>query len=184
MKPAKIQRYAALLRGVNVGGHRKIPMADLARIAAEAGLANPQTLLQSGNVVFEAAPRAPEAAARLSLALERAFGEAIDVTVRDHAALTAVVEADPFPEAATREPNRLLILFAPDPIDTTAIERLSALAANGERVAAAGGEVAIHYGAGVGKSRLEGRRVEKAVGNWVTARNWNTVRKLVEMTAP
>ena len=135
-------------------------------------------------MALETALRAPEAAARLSRALKRAFGEAVDVTVRDHAALTAVVAADPFPEAATREPYRLLILFAPDRIDTTAIERLSSMAADGERVAAAGGEVAIHYGAGVGRSKLVGRPVEKAVGNWVTGRNWNTVRKLAEMTVP
>ncbi len=87
----RVQRYVALLRGVNVGGHRKIPMADLARIAATAGLAKPQTLLQSGNVIFEAALRAPDAAARLSRALESAFGVTVDVTVRDHAGLRAVV---------------------------------------------------------------------------------------------
>ena len=91
------QRYVALLRGVNVGGKNKLPMADLRDIFTAAGCAAVQTYIQSGNVVFEAAPdlaeRAPEI---VTEAVRRRFGYETAVVVRSSEELRQVVASNPF----------------------------------------------------------------------------------------
>src|SRR5581483_7612527 len=110
---ARLMRWAALLRGVNVGGNRKLPMADLKGLVEALGFERVETLLASGNVVFDAAGTD---GAELQTLLERKARERLgletDFLLRDAKELKAAIDGNPFAEAAGRRPGQLLVVFA------------------------------------------------------------------------
>ncbi|WP_217142128.1 DUF1697 domain-containing protein [Streptomyces sp. AC627_RSS907] len=177
-------RYAALLRGINVGGAKKVPMADLRALLEGLGHDAVATYLQSGQAVFTTDHGDEDAlAAELTRAVEKRFGFAVDVIVRDHAYLRAVAEACPFP-AADLEARQLHVTYFSAPVDAerfSAIDRPAFLPEDfrlGDRA------LYLYAPHGLGRSKLAqalaGRRVTK--GLTATTRNWNTVAKLVELT--
>lgn len=174
-------RWAALLKGVNVGGNRKIPMADLRDFLTTLGLTDVKTLLASGNAVFDSDEKD---AAKLEAQLEREARAKLGLDtgwlMRSHAELAAVVKANPFPDAAKQHPSHLLVHFHRDPFPT----KLLPLAHDGpERLAAEGRELFVDYPDDVGHSKLPQSMNRAKFPKLVTARNWNTVLKLVELTA-
>ena len=107
-----MSRVVALLRGINVGGHRKVPMADLRELAGEIGFRDVRTYIQSGNLVLAADVGAPDAATQLEGALERRFGFHVDVVARTAVQWARYAAGSPFPEAAEAEPNRVMLLLS------------------------------------------------------------------------
>ncbi|MGW6393002.1 DUF1697 domain-containing protein [Streptomyces sp. NPDC055103] len=177
--------YAALLRGINVSGHRKVPMAELRSVLEGLGHRNVRTYLQSGNAVLTTDGNASDAelTAELEDAIERRFGFHVDCLVRDGDYLAAVVAACPFP-AAELEGKQLHAVFysgAAEPERFAAIDREAYLPedfALGDRV------LYLYVPEGLGRSKLGDVVSRPAVvkGLVATARNWNTVVRLVEMT--
>ncbi len=174
-------RFIALLRGINVGGHGKVPMAALRPLCETIGWSDVQTYIQSGNVVFTAAGEPPALEAQLEKALDAKFGFKPAVIVRSASAWRACVEANPFPKQSETEPNRVLLGLAKVKPKAGAAEALEARAAAGEKVRAAGEAIWFHYPAGVGTSKLSPALIDRSVGSPLTARNWRTVLKLSEM---
>lgn len=177
-KETAVERQLALLRGVNLGAHNRVGMAQLRAMLAELGCARISTHLQSGNAVFSAATPADRTAARIRAAIESEFDLDVPVLVRTASQLRAVVEADPFGSVATDE-SRYLVQFLdvePDP------DRLAALAERSyepERYELIGRELFLWLPGGVHKSRLE-PALRRIVGVG-TARNWRTLRRLLEL---
>jgi len=173
-------RHVALLRAVNVGG-RKLPMAELRALCGELGWTDVATYIQSGNVVFSAGGEEAE----LEGALERAIAERlrldVPVIVRSAAAWAACAKANPFPEAAAKEPNRLMLLLSKRSPAAGAEEAISAKATAGEQVRRAGDALWIHYPQGTGTSKLTPALIDRAAGSPTTARNYNSVLKIEEM---
>src|SRR5688572_6245361 len=101
--------FIALLRGINVGGRARVPMAELRDLCAGLGWHDVRTYINSGNVAFEASGKGPMLEAALKKALEGAFGFAPAVIVRSDAELKALMAANPFLEASEAEPNRVLV---------------------------------------------------------------------------
>ena len=164
----------ALLRGVNVGGHRRVPMADLRAGLTGAGLADVRTYLQSGNAVFTGGPDDEgEVAQLVQSVVAGTCGVDTDVVVRSGAELSDVVARNPWPERAS-SPKLLHVLFLSAVPDEVRTDRVGEL----EEVAADGREVWVFYGAGAGGSRL---RLD-APGAVATARNWTTVAALAAMS--
>lgn len=178
-----MNRFIALLRGINVSGRHAVPMAELRSLCGELGWTGVRTYIQSGNVLFEAEADAAQLEAELEEGLARRFGFAPAVMVRRVSQLNGYAKANPFREAAASEPNRVLMGLAKHPPAEDAGEALQARAANGERVALAGGALWFHYPAGVGTSKLSPSLIDRLAGSPVTARNWRTVVKLGEMAA-
>jgi uncharacterized protein (DUF1697 family) len=176
-----MKRFVALLRAVNVGG-RKLPMAELRELAAELGWGGVQTYIQSGNLVFEADGERATLERRLEEAIAARFKLEVPTMVRS-AAEWPVYAATPFPEAAEKEPNRLMLMLSKLPPMPDAAERLQERARDGERVAAAGDAVWIHYPSGAGTSRLSPSLIDRLIGSPATARNYRTVLRLREMLA-
>lgn len=175
--------HIALLRAVNLAGHNKVAMADLRALCSDLGLDDPQSLLQSGNLIFGSDDSTP---AELEAALERGAAERLgletDFFVRTADEWEAAVRANPFPDEAERDPARLLMLAlkdAPGP------ERASALqeAITGREIVEAHGRHAyVVYPDGIGRSRLTTKVIEKHLETRATGRNWNTVLKLLART--
>ncbi|GAA0947831.1 DUF1697 domain-containing protein [Nonomuraea longicatena] len=176
--------YAALLRGVNVGGSRRVPMAELRDLLSGLGFERVQTYLASGNAVFAAATGDErELAARIGAAVERRFGFPVDVLVRDHAYLKAVVEGCPFP-ADRLEGRQLHVTYFAEPVTGEHFGSLDAAAYLPEEFRL--GERALYLYApdGLGRSRLADvlARHAPVKGVVATTRNWNTVARLAELT--
>lgn len=165
--------YVALLRAVNVGGTGKLPMAELAAMCAELGFADVRTYIASGNVVLRSDRDAAGIKAALEARLAAYAGKPVGVMVRSADEMAAVLAANPFADGPG---NRVVAIFldaapAADALDTVSHR-------TDEQLALGAREIYVHYGEGMGQSRLK-----IPAGKDGTARNMNTVAKLVEMAA-
>jgi uncharacterized protein (DUF1697 family) len=175
-------KFVALLRGINVGGANKIAMADLRRHCAGLGWIGVETYIQSGNLVFAAAEgRAAKLEVRLEREIENRLGLRIPVIIRTAAEWRRLAAGNPFPEAAEKEPNRLMLLLSKKPPAKDAADMIQDRARAGERVARQGEALWIHYPQGAGKSKLSPALIDRLVGSPATSRNYRTVAKLGEM---
>ncbi len=177
-------RYAALLRGINVGGAKKLPMADLRALLEELGHDTVRTHLQSGQAAFTSDHGDEDAlAAELTRAIEKRFGFPVDVIVRDHAYLSAVVEACPFP-ATELEPKQLHVTYFSAPVDEERFASIDRPAFRPEEFRLGDRALYLYAPNGLGRSKLAEALAKPRVnkGLIATTRNWNTVTKLVELT--
>jgi uncharacterized protein (DUF1697 family) len=175
--------FIALLRGVNVGGNRKIVMADLRALLAELGYANPRSLLQSGNLVFQADGEAGEIEARLEREAETRLGLATQFMVRTAAEWSDVVAANPFPAEAESDPAHLLMVALKQEPTVGALASLQAAIPGRERAEGRRRELYIVFPDGIGTSKLTGDLIARKIGVSGTARNWNTVLKLAALAS-
>ena len=176
--------YAALLRGINVGGSRKVPMADLRTLMEGLGHDGVRSYLQSGQAVFTADHGDEESlAAELAGAIEERFGFTVDVIVRGHAYLRAVVENCPFP-AAELEAKQLHVTYFSAPVDEDRYAEIERAAYLPEEFRLGDRALYLYVPDGLGRSKLAEHLSKPRLNKGViaTSRNWNTVVKLVEMT--
>ncbi|CAL9621562.1 hypothetical protein SUDANB176_05856 [Streptomyces sp. enrichment culture] len=176
--------YAALLRGINVGGSRKVPMADLRTLLEGLGHDGVRTYLQSGQAVFTSGHGDEESlAAELTAAIERRFGFGVDVIVRDHAYLAAVADACPFP-AGELEPKQLHVTYFSAPVGPERFAGIDRAAHLPEEFRLGDRALYLYAPNGLGRSKLAEQLARPRVNRGViaTTRNWNTVLRLVELT--
>ena len=175
-------RVAALLRGINVGGHRKVPMARLREVLAEAGFEDVSTYVQSGNVVLSAPGR--RAAARvgrdIEAAIEAGFGFPVDVVVRTRKELAELVAEDPLGDVAT-DPSRRIVVFLAGELDRARLEGVRPEDFAPEAFTLRDREIVMWAPDGQRDSPLVKTLTEKRTGVPATARNWRTVEKLLAM---
>ena len=167
--------YAAFIRGINVGGNNQIRMADLKSTCESAGLANVRTLLQSGNVVFDCKRGDPAAI------IEKAIPMDVRVIARTAYELRDVIARNPFDE--DRNPSLLIVFFLEKAPSKEALAALKAAMQGPEELHASGRELFVYYPDGMGKSKFTNVIVERKLGMAATARNWNTVMKVVGMVS-
>lgn len=176
--------YAALLRGINVGGSRKVPMADLRTLLADLGHDDVRTYLQSGQAVFSSGRGGEESlAGEIARAIEKRFGFAVDVIVRDHTYLRAIADACPFP-AADLEPKQLHVTYFSEPVTPDRFAEIGQDAYLPEEFRLGDRALYLYAPDGLGRSKLAEHLSKPRINKGViaTTRNWNTVVKLVEMT--
>jgi uncharacterized protein (DUF1697 family) len=171
----------SLLRGINVGGHNKISMAQLREIYEQIGCREVSTYVQSGNVIFASSDDPAVISARAELGLEAEMGSRIHVLGRTHADLGRIVAEDPYPHA---EPTQHHVVFLSGPARPTGIASINAAAADGEALVARGREIHLLLPNGLGRSRIPAALTERALGAVPTTRNWRTVRTLEELSRP
>ena len=182
MSSPRMTKFVALLRAVNLGGPTQVSMAELRQMSEKMGFSDIQTLLQSGNLVFTAGRESPASLEdRLESESNKMFGRPLEVFVRSEPEWRGVVEANPFPEEAVRDPGHLLVTVlkaAPSPAAWSALE---AAIQGRERIRGVGRHAYIVYPDGVGRSRLTAVVIEKHLGTRGTSRNWNTVSKIHQL---
>ncbi|UGQ15599.1 DUF1697 domain-containing protein [Yinghuangia sp. ASG 101] len=153
-------------------------MAELRALLADLGYADVRTLLQSGNAVLTAQRTAPADVARaIETALAATYGRDIKVMVRTAAEMRAVVEANPL---AVNHPSRFLVTFHADPVDTAALAGIDTEAQKPDEMAVRGREIYFDLPRGIADAKLP-LLVERALRVSGTARNWNTVTKLLAL---
>jgi uncharacterized protein (DUF1697 family) len=163
--------YIALLRAVNVGGTGKLPMAELVEICGEAGCKNVQTYIASGNVVFDSKASPSKVKAELERRLHAHMGKPVGVIVRTVSEMKAVLKANPFPKA---ESKFNIVIFLDEAPPRDALKHVAGQ--TNEKIRLGNREIFVHYGSGMGRSKLKIPAAKTG-----TARNMNTVAKLVEM---
>jgi uncharacterized protein (DUF1697 family) len=171
--------HFALVRGINVGGHKQVAMADLRDLLTRLGFADPRSLLQSGNLVFRSNRRTSAQLERLLEGeAEKRLGLKADFFVRTADEWKQVVARNPFAAEAKRDPGHLVVVFLKEAPEVKNVEALQAAIAGPEIVRADGAHAYIVYPDGIGRSRLTHSLIEKKLGTRGTGRNWNTVMKL------
>jgi len=168
-------RQIALLRGVNVGGARKLPMAQLRALFETLGYDDVVTYIQSGNVVFSA-PRAVSPSL-LEAAISKEFGLDTTVVVRTVARLRTILADNPFGRA---DPKTLHFGFMVEKPAATRVKLLDAERFLPDEFAIKGTELYVHLPNGLGRSKLL-PYLDRQLKTPTTVRNWNTVNKLLEL---
>lgn len=180
----RMATFIALLRGINVGGNKMIPMAELRTLCSGLGFADVQTYIQSGNVIFSSDEKKITAAAletRLEKAIAERFGFHVDTLVRAATEWPALIKGNPFIEACEKEPQYVLMTLAKRTPNPDAVAALRERAKDGERIEAAGTAIWFHHPGGSARSKLTPSLIDRLVGSPVTGRNYRTVIKLGEL---
>lgn len=169
--------YVALLRGVNVGKAKRVPMADLRAVLAGLDCTDVATLLNSGNAVFRSKARsASGCAAAIARALAARFGFDIPIVVKSMPELSAIVAGNPlrFTEA---DHSRLLVAFVQDAGMLASLRGLASLVVPPEQFAFGSHGAYLLCASGLLESKAAAALLGKA-GQAATTRNWATVLKL------
>lgn len=174
-------RYAAFLLGVNIGGHKKVPMAELKQMCEGMGFGNARTLLNSGNVMFDAGRKKVETLAdELEAQLEKRFGFEVGVIVRTVEDLKRFVEADPFKDVKVAKSTRLYVTFiAEKPTESLNTPLQVEDKRGGKFTILAIHDMAVFSVVESGTTDAMSMLV-KMFGKKITTRNWNTILKLVK----
>lgn len=172
------QIYVGLLRGINVGGHNRIPMTELRSLCGEIGWDDVRSYIQSGNLVFSASAKPARLEAELEKSIERHFGLQVPVLVRTTEDWRVYTKSNPFPKASLNEPNLVGLALSKRTPDPKAAEKLRERAADGERLTQVGDALWIHFKNGSARSKLSPALLDRIVGSTVTVRNWRTVLKI------
>ena len=174
--------YVGVLRAINLGSHNKIAMSDLRAMIEKVGFEEARTLILSGNIVFKSSS---SSAGKVERMLEEAstkhLGVTTDYFVRSAKEWQAIIDANPFPKEAKRDPARLVMMCLRNAPSADQVKALQAAIKGSEIVKAVGRQAYFVYPDGQGRSKLTIQVIEKALGTRGTARNWNTVLKLGEL---
>jgi uncharacterized protein (DUF1697 family) len=175
--------HVALLRGVNIGPKKRITMADLRVLMEALGHTHVAAYVNSGNVVFTPPRRASNQAIAdgIHAALVERNGLDVGVVVRTAAELQAVIDGNPFPDAAAT-PKTLHVAFLDREPEPDRVTALATVERGGDDYRIAGDVAYLHYPHGIGKATFMPKGLDRALGVTATARNWNTVCALAEMT--
>ena len=170
-------RYIGLLRGVNVGGKNKLPMAELRALFESLDHTKVSTFIQSGNIVFTTAK--PITANSLERAIAKQFGINPTVMLRTPQELRKVVKSNPF---GTVDPAKLHVGFMAQKPPAAALAKLDAERFLPDEFAVRGRELYLHLPNGMGRTKLP-PYLDRQLKIPTTVRNWNTVNKLLELAA-
>jgi uncharacterized protein (DUF1697 family) len=173
-------RCIALLRGINVGRAKRVPMAALRTLFEELGFSGARTLLNSGNVVFDMPGRSVRGVtAKLERAIEQRFGFPVPVVVVTASDLDSVVDENPLPQAR-KDPSKFLVAFVSSGDSLAAAVELASQKWSPEAFAIGSRAAYLWCANGIIDSKLA-KVFGHLTGNSSTARNWATVLKLQAM---
>ncbi len=174
--------FIALLRGINVGKAKRIPMAELRSLLTRLGYTSVATLLNSGNVVFHAAKGAPARhAAQIAIAISSELRVEVPVIVKSVAELATIVSENPLAEGAL-DHSRLLVTFVQNNKTLSALEAIGDVVVSPERFVVGKHAAYSYCPGGILESKVGGVLLGKA-GISVTTRNWATVLKLYALAS-
>jgi uncharacterized protein (DUF1697 family) len=170
-------RLIALLRGINLGSKRRVPMADLRALMDELGYTDVRTVLASGNAIFTG-PKA-EARETLEQAIEERFGMKVDVVVKTMDEIRQILEADPYGDVV-ENPTRYFVVFLDKTPDKATLEALGKEDFEPDSFKLGRHELYVHCPEGMQNSKLMKALGKPGLAGTATVRNWATVNKLLD----
>jgi uncharacterized protein (DUF1697 family) len=173
-------RQIALLRGINLGSRNRVSMPELRELLTRLGHEDVKTLLQSGNVVLTSEETDEALEQALEQAIAKDLGVESRVVVRTVNELEVLVERDPFADVVD-DPKRYQVSFLSAPPEAAVVRALEDADVAPERVMVSGREIYAWHPNGIQRSPLAKLLTDDKLGVTATARNWNTVLKLLEL---
>jgi uncharacterized protein (DUF1697 family) len=174
--------YISLLRGINIGPHKRMKMEKLRSSCATVGLKQVKTFIQSGNLIFEAEKSSPAALSKkIEAQILGDFGFSVDVMSRTKDEMGKIIRDNPLLKEKNIDLSRLHVAFLSEVPAAAALRKLESLTLPPDRVRWVGKEVYFHFPNGVSGSSLWKHPLDRVLSVPVTMRNWNTVNKLYEM---
>lgn len=175
----KITIYIALFRGINVGGHNIIKMAELRNLFQTIQLKNVKTYIQSGNVVFESEEEEKTLRNRLEQEVEKTFGFPVSIILRTSIQIEKIIQQCPFPVDHLLEGESVHVAFLEEEPTQEAVDRLRQFENDDEQFLLIGKEMYLFFRKSIRDSKLA-VQVQR-VGVQATVRNWRTTVKLDSM---
>jgi len=176
----RMPTYIAMLRGINVSGHKIIKMEDLRKSFETIGFRQVKTYVQSGNVIFEAGKN-PAAALcdQIRKRLSSDFGFEVPVLLKTSKELERVIHDNPFLKAAAIDHSKLHVTFLSKAAPITAKKDLEKLIVNGEHFHVKGQEIYLYCPNGYGRTKISNTAIEKKLEVEATTRSWKSVNALL-----
>lgn len=177
-------KYISLLRGINVGGQKKIKMNELKNLYEAQGFQNVTSYIQSGNLVFDVKSRSINSIKqKIENAIQTHYGFEVPVDIRTPATYQQIIDACPFEESRQAEnSNRILVSFLSATVSKDSLALLAKVASPSEKLSLYNDVFFIYCPDGYGRSKLSNNFVEKTLGLTATTRNWKTVNQLLTMS--
>lgn len=178
-----MKKYIALLRGINVGGQKKIKMQELRVQLAASGLEHVITYIQSGNLVFKSTMNSKEVRDHIEQQLHSAYGFEVPTIIREPDELSAVIQANPFLKDSEKSVDRLYLTVLDEIPTNDLVAKLNELDFSPEAFSLDGKNIYFHSPLGYGKAKMNNNFFENKLKVKATTRNWKTANKLVELAA-
>lgn len=173
--------YIALLRGINVAGQKKVPMAELRDLLSKSGLKNVKTYIQSGNVIFQSSERDIQ---KLELIIHKAikqhFGFEVPVLIKTPQELQMIFDACPFPEEEKINSYFTLLYTIPE---KNLVEDVSKISHQNEAFIITDNCIYFYSAIGYGRTKYNNNFFERKLKTTATARNYKTMLKLLSLSA-
>ncbi|MCU4174077.1 DUF1697 domain-containing protein [Carboxylicivirga sp. N1Y90] len=178
-------KYIALLRGINVGGKRKILMADLKELFKNMGYSDISTYIQSGNVVFSSTKKESNVnlADKIEKAILKKFGFEVPVMVRTAQEFKSLLESNPYYKNASSDVDRLHLTLLKEEPALEAINKLKQVDVGDDEFEIVGSSVFLYSTKQYRDTKLGNNFFEKKLKVGATTRNWKTILKLVELSS-
>jgi uncharacterized protein (DUF1697 family) len=174
--------YISLLRGINLGAHKRMKMEKLRGSCAGLGFEQVATYIQSGNLIFKAAKLSADVVSKkIEKQIECDFGFHADVITRSAEELKKIIASNPLLKEPGTDASKLHVVFLPGAPSPEAVKKLESVILAPDRVRVTGREIYFYFPNGVSGSSLWKHNLDRVLGISGTMRNWNTVNKLVEM---
>ncbi len=174
--------YVALLRGINLGGHKKIKMDELRASLAALGFAEVKTYIQSGNVVFKAAKISDQALSKkIEATILSKFGHSVSVMIRTAEEIKQVIANNPFLKQSDFDQTKLHVMFLREPPAASAVQQLEALVLKPDQFRSLGKELYFYLPNGVAESAVMKKPIDRVLAIPTTMRNWRTVNTIQQM---
>ena len=174
--------YVSMLRGINVGGRKKIHMETLRGIYEALGFTRVRTYVQSGNVVFESTEQNPSNLVKqIEARIEQACGYPVPVFIRQSHDLERILTGNPFLNGRNENPAYLHVTFLYQPAPETAWSKLTTPGNTTDEFYGDEMVIYLYCPNGYGKTKLSNSFFERKLGTPTTTRNWNTVKALYSM---
>ena len=172
----------SFLRGINVGGHKKIKMADLRQLYVSLALDDVRSILQSGNVVFRTGERdLTRLRKRIEAGIQNGFGFEVRVILRGARDYRDLIARQPFDDEQLSQGGKISVVFLDSEPSDLALADLIDSNPGAEIIHANATELYIYYGDGKAGSKLDNSRVERRLQTIASARNWNTCLRLLKL---
>jgi uncharacterized protein (DUF1697 family) len=178
------QTYVAMLRGINVSGHKIVKMERLRGSFEALGFKNVRTYVQSGNVVFESKAAAPSGiGTKIAAQVERDFSFSVPVTVVTSEELGLIIKENPFLGDKGLDVSKLHVTFLSQEAAAAGLKKMAALPAGPDRFHCRARSVYLHCPEGYGNTKLSNNAIERALSVAATTRNWKTVTTLHQIAS-
>jgi uncharacterized protein (DUF1697 family) len=174
--------YISMIRGINVGGAKKVLMKDLAALYEACGFTNIRTYVQSGNVVFDSTEKKPAAISKtIEAGIEKKYKFHADAVVRTPQDFENVILGNPFSKKSGVDTRRLYVTFLSDAPDAQGLQNVAGAASGADQFEIGGREIFLFCPDGYGTTKLSNNFFESKLKRVATTRNWNTVTTLYGM---